>query len=120
MSGLDQILTTYALSLFVWVAIATFATLAAIGRRSRPRVMPTIAIAIAGLPIALAVSTATVAIIAAIYQPAAFASAIAKSPVAFASYLVETGLEFVLLSVVSVVALIIARLRKRRLTRLPT
>jgi hypothetical protein len=120
MSGFDQILTSYALWLFMWVAVATFAILAAIGKRSRPRVMPTIAIALTGLPIALAVSTTTVAIIAAMYQPTVFANTIAKSPLAFAAYFVETGCEFVFLSVMSVVAFIIARLRKRRLTRLPT
>lgn len=120
MSGFDQILTAYAPLLFIWVAVATFAILAAIGGRSRPRIVPTIAIAVAGLPIALAVSTATVSMIAAIYQPAAFTNMTAKSPLTFAAYLVETGLEFILLSILSIVTFIIARLRKRRLTRLPT
>ncbi|MCK1492205.1 hypothetical protein IVB14_17695 [Bradyrhizobium sp. 180] len=120
MSGFDQILSTYALLLFVWVAVVAYAILLALGERSQPSIMPTIGIAIAGFPIALAVSTATVAILAAIYQPAAFANAIVKSPLDFTAYLVETGLEFALLSIISVAMFIFTRLRKRHLTRLST
>lgn len=120
MSGFDETLTTYALLLFVWVAIGTYAILSAIGERSQPRMVPTIAIALSGFPIALGVSTATVAAIAALDQPVAFANAVAQSPLAFATYLVETGLEFALLSVISVAVFITTRLRKRHSTRLST
>lgn len=116
MTGFDGMLANYGLLIFLWVAVVTYVILARIGSRFQISIRSTLSIAAAGLPIGLVVSILTMLIIVASYNFSAFVRASAKEPLAMLAFVSETGMEFSIFTVGSIVVFAFLRLLKRRAT----
>lgn len=114
MSGFDTVLSDYGLIIFLVVGATTYAILAGLAARLRPRSAAIIGIAVAGIPIAVAVSSLVILLLMLGYSSSAVINVITRSPSGFLAYVVETGAEFSIFGFASIVAFLVIQFRKRR------
>ena len=114
MNQFDQTLLAWGLPLFLWVFGSTLWALLRIGRRFQPGIFITVAVALLGVPVAILAGSLGVLLLALWSNPSGVLTTISRMPVETAAYFLETGGEFSISGLLSILFFCAAQIAKAR------
>lgn len=114
MEQFDAMLTRNVFLISGWVCVATYIVLILVANRFKPGTLSIVALAVAGLPIAVVLSAVTIFALALLFNPAGVAAGMSRQPLGALSWMFESGGEFVIFAPLGIAVFLVRQFRQRR------